>query len=98
MRPGSGVFRLHAVTLSVLITGDFNHDGFVNSADYVVWRKNNGSVADYNAWRANFGVALGSASSLSAGSNSGANVPEPASLILIEMGAALVGIGRRSRG
>lgn len=88
----------NAVTLSVLITGDFNHDHFVNSADYVVWRKNNGSVAAYNAWRANFGAALGSGSSLSAGSSSGANVPEPASIVLIAMVAALVGVSRRRRG
>jgi hypothetical protein len=84
-----------AVTLSVLVTGDYNHDGFVNSADYIVWRTNNGSQADYNAWRANFGIALGSGSGLAGSSSGGANVPEPTSTFLLIMGAATVGIRRR---
>ena len=88
----------NAVTLSVLITGDFNHDSFVNSADYVIWRKNNGSVADYNAWRTNFGTALGSGSGIIVGSTSGANVPEPAGIFLLMIGAAFVGSIRRLRG
>ncbi len=87
----------NAVTLSVLITGDFNHDGFVNTSDYVIWRKNNGSVADYNAWRANFGTTLGTGSSLGFGA-SGANVPEPAPIILVAMGAVVGGVfGSRRR-
>lgn len=54
---------------SVNPTGDYNNDGTVNAADYVVWRKSNGqnvtlpndstpgtvSAADYTVWRANFG-------------------------------------------
>ena len=80
-------YLTNAVTLSVLVTGDFNHDGFVNNADYVVWRKNNGSVADYNAWRANFGAALGSGSGFGLGSSSGANVPEPTGIVLLAIGA-----------
>jgi subtilisin family serine protease len=35
--------------------GDFNHDGTVDIADYVVWRNSGGSVTDYNLWRANYG-------------------------------------------
>jgi PEP-CTERM motif len=34
---------------------DFNGDGTVDTADYVVWRKNNGTQDEYNAWRAQFG-------------------------------------------
>ena len=84
-------YLANAVTLSVLVTGDFNHDGFVNNADYVVWRKNNGSQADYNAWRANFGSVFGSGSGSLAG---GSNVPEPASVVLLTLAAAAVGIRR----
>jgi hypothetical protein len=84
----------NVVTLSVLVNGDFNHDGVVNNADYVVWRKNNGSQTDYNAWRSNFGNVVGSGSGSSLG---GGNVPEPASLILIAMGAAVSGIFNRRR-
>jgi arylsulfatase A len=87
-----------AVTLSVIVTGDFDHDGFVNTSDYVVWRKNNGSVADYNAWRANFGTVLGSGSGVGLGSSNGANVPEPTSFVLLITGAAFFGVRRRRRG
>jgi hypothetical protein len=40
---------------SAASTSDFNGDGKVNSADYVLWRKNGGTQSEYNAWRANFG-------------------------------------------
>jgi hypothetical protein len=75
------------------VAGDYNHNGTVDAADYVVWRK--GDLAadgtgpsntpdglvnalDYNFWRARFGNASGSGSSLSNGSA----VPEPAALTL----------------
>jgi hypothetical protein len=90
-------YLTNAVTLSVLITGDFNHDGFVNDADYVVWRKNNGSAADYNAWRANFGAVLGSGSGVGLGSLNGANVPEPTSFVLLTMAATFLGFKRPRR-
>jgi hypothetical protein len=44
---------------SVGLQGDFNLDGAVNAADYVVWRKNPGGTltpADYGKWRSNFGA------------------------------------------
>jgi T5SS/PEP-CTERM-associated repeat protein len=37
------------------LPGDFNRDGKVDAADYVVWRKNGMSQAEFNTWRANFG-------------------------------------------
>jgi hypothetical protein len=40
------------------LPGDFNHDGTVDAADYVVWRNGLGTTYtqnDYNVWRANFG-------------------------------------------
>lgn len=75
--------------------GDYNFDGTVDSADYVVWRDTLGSellleadgdgsgvvdAADYQLWRDNFGATSGS---LSAG---GSAAPEPAA-------AALAGLG-----
>jgi hypothetical protein len=66
---------------------DFNHDGSVDTADYVVWRKTDGSQAGYDFWRANFGrmVGIGSADHAAGGapSPSLAAVPEPAGLILV---------------
>jgi hypothetical protein len=43
--------------------GDFNQDGAVDSADYVVWRKGFGTdftQDDYDVWRAHFGETAGS--------------------------------------
>ena len=54
------------------IPGDFNHDGTVDAADYVVWRKTDGDdQPGYNTWRANFGQPAGS------GSGAGANADRP---------------------
>jgi hypothetical protein len=75
------------------IVGDFNQDGVVNAADYVIWRKNfsttseGGSGADelafdstgYDNWRANFSRAAAE-DSLLAGS---AAVPEPTAAVAI---------------
>jgi hypothetical protein len=43
------------------LPGDFNRDGKVDAADYVVWRKNGMSQAEFNTWRANFGAMAGGA-------------------------------------
>lgn len=80
--------------------GDFNDDGKVDAADYVVWRDNVGTTnvlpndngiggtigtAHYDLWRTNFGAgASGSGSGLTAGP-----VPEPAAFALV----ALVAVG-----
>jgi hypothetical protein len=43
------------------LPGDFNYDGTVDAADYVVWRKGLGTTYtqdDFNTWRANFGTTL----------------------------------------
>jgi hypothetical protein len=66
--------------VSMGIPGDFNHDNRVDAADYVVWRKSNGSPADYTLWRTNFGRTSGSGSSVAA-----AAVPEPASIVLLSV-------------
>jgi hypothetical protein len=65
------------------LAGDYNGDGKVTAADYVVW-KNGGSPTpnspgDYTTWKANFGKTAGSGSSL----GTAAAVPEPASVMLL---------------
>ncbi len=63
------------------VPGDYNNDGTVNAADYVLWRNggplqnevdNPGTVdaADYTAWRTRFGNTAGSGAG-------GSTVPEP---------------------
>ncbi len=53
--------------------GDFNGDGSVNAADYVVWRKTDGGSTGYNNWRTNFGETVGSGGA--------ATVPEPTGIV-----------------
>jgi arylsulfatase A-like enzyme len=61
--------------------GDYNRDNLVDAADYLVWRKTDGTAAGYNAWRTHFGQFVGS------GSTSNTAVPEAAttSMLLIGM-------------
>jgi hypothetical protein len=83
------------------IPGDYNNNGTVDAADYVVWRKNAGTnnplandpiggtigTAQYNQWRANFGQTAPGAGS-SSGAITNATVPEPATLVLLMFATA----------
>ena len=55
--------------------GDYNGDGVVDSADYIVWRNEDGTQAGYDIWRENFGRTMGH------GSLSNADVPEPTVMV-----------------
>jgi hypothetical protein len=64
------------------LLGDYNRNGIVDAADYVVWRQGLGTTfnqEDYNVWRAHFGRTAGSG----AGAAVNAAIPEPATLLLI---------------
>lgn len=82
-------YDTNAVTLAVIgVSGDYNYDGHVDAADYVIWRKtlsqvgqglaadgnNSGTIdsADYIIWTTHLGEP-GSG----AGGNEPASVPEP---------------------
>ena len=67
---GSGVFLIVPLDDSI-IPGDFNRDGAVDAADFVEWRKTDGTPAGYNIWRSHFGQTAGSG----AGANANATVP-----------------------
>jgi len=88
---GSGIFNRNtttatdpdtvtALTGGPVLPGDFNGDGSVDAADYVVWRKGLAAPMDYDAWSSNFGRTLdgGSAASTSA--------PEPPALVMLIIG------------
>jgi hypothetical protein len=69
------------------LPGDFDGDDDVDASDYVAWRDGLGTTftqGDYNAWRSNFGQSIGGSATL--GTSGG--VPEPSSLILVEILAA----------
>jgi hypothetical protein len=93
--PWSWIFLSEIVldgTGSAGLTGDYNSDGSVDAADYVVWRKTDGAPNGYNAWRTNFGRTAG----LGLGSATAA-VPEPASVLLVGMGCLLVSCARQRK-
>jgi hypothetical protein len=71
---------------STPLAGDYNTDGVVDAADYVVWRNGLGSQysqVDYDLWRANFGRMAGGQAHATAGLPSTASVPEPCASALI---------------
>jgi hypothetical protein len=79
--PGASAIHIEQVT-SPAMDADYNHDGVVDSTDYIAWRKNNGGMytaSDFDLWRANFGQSA--ASGLS---TSGA-IPEPATCWLLAL-------------
>jgi probable HAF family extracellular repeat protein len=68
--------------------GDYNVDGTVDAADYVVWRKGNGTQEGYNIWRANFGSAIGGGSTTDSAALT--NVPESSGCVPLSV--AILGI------
>ena len=83
-----------------LAPGDYNFDGVVNNADYLVWKNSYGSTtaaeadgngdgvvnaADYTVWRNSM-----------AGAAQSVTIPEPTSAAIVALG--LLGVGFRRRG
>jgi hypothetical protein len=89
----NGVVRYSSFSTGGLV-GDYNSNGVVDAADYVVWRNSLGqmvtlpnrdpanggavSINDYNSWRAHFGNT-----SLGSGAVSASPVPEPSAPALV---------------
>jgi probable HAF family extracellular repeat protein len=96
------------ITEPSALPGDFNDNGSVDAADYVVWRKGLGMTYtqnDYDTWRAHFANrALAGAGSdatahlmYASAESLSAAIPEPASCAVV--GIALVAtLARRRRG
>lgn len=73
-------------------SADYNHNGVIDAADYVVWRKTgiNGQQG-YDLWRAKFGDFVAGGAGLSSSA-----IPEPTSLALVFIGIALLSARRES--
>ncbi len=82
------------VPTAVVLPGDYNQDGVVDAADYALWRKNptsyGGDPDGYNTWRSHYRETTGS----SAGASANAAVPEPATLGLLILAAAVASTRR----
>jgi hypothetical protein len=89
------------------VPGDYNNDGSVDAADYVVWRKNVGGPANslpnnadggpiraahFDTWRANFGMAESGSAARSHGT-----VPEPTSYLILIVATSTVIFTRNRR-
>jgi hypothetical protein len=70
--------------------GDYNGNSVVDAADYIVWRKTDGTPAGYNAWRTHFGQPSDSGADASVNSA----VPEPTTLMMLVVAAAGVSTRR----
>lgn len=73
----------------VSVLGDYNLNGVVDAADYVVWRKDpNRTQAQYDTWRTHFGQSANSGSGVSESTT----IPEPTTLVqmvLLAVGCSL---------
>jgi hypothetical protein len=90
-----------SIGLSVL-AGDYNDNGTIDAADYVVWRQNvntSNSIPndktpqsvmqeDYTVWRANFGRSAGSALLINTA------IPEPTGIFMVFAGLFLIFLHR----
>ena len=87
--------------------GDYNHNGVVDAADYIVWRKTDGSTTqlaadgngnhmidpgDLNVWRLHFGEL----NDITSATGSSAAVPEPSALAICGIGLVFAGAIRWS--
>jgi hypothetical protein len=95
---GSGMITVGAVG----VPGDYNGNGVVDGADYVVWRNGGplqnevatvGSVTaeDYTEWRGRFGNVSGG------GALEASAVPEPMSVLAVLVAGGMGCLGGRSR-
>ena len=96
---------VESTTLATAIPGDYNNDGIVDAADYVVWRDNLGAPAgtllndidggeigqnQYSTWRANFGAVAPPDASLGDANS----VPEPTTWITLVAGVCIAIVSR----
>jgi hypothetical protein len=100
----AGTGRIYAIrSLVGELPGDYNVNGLVDAADYVLWRDTQGSMsqlaadgdrsgavdaADYNVWRQNFGLTSASAAAVGQASRR-VLAPEPDTIILALFGVSL---------
>jgi hypothetical protein len=94
LRPGTVHFGQKA-SISPGLQGDYNGDGTVDAADYVVWRKNpgahGGNPGGYNTWRANFSRTGGGGAHVAAFNASPAPEPTAAALaMMLMLGCAML--------
>lgn len=103
---------LEELPLAKLVPGDFNNNGIVDAADYILWRKKNGggalpndggitpgvtNSADYTYWRSRYGAIPTPAINTADGLSGGTTIPEPATWFLSLLTFVSTVVRRRPR-
>jgi autotransporter-associated beta strand protein len=102
---GSGTITVSATACGggVCVPGDYNGNGIVDAADYVMWRKGGplandftpgNQPADYDFWRSRFGATTNPGSGSGLGESA---VPEPSSIVFVGLLVSLLAAIRRYR-
>ena len=97
-----GTFNVVPIEPPIGVPGDYNNNGTVDAADYVLWRSGaalenevatpgENTAEDYTEWRARFGNTSDS------GGTATAAVPEPGTVMLSLLAAAMAGVVRFRR-
>jgi len=85
--------NLDMLTSPPALAGDYNLDGLVDAADYIVWRKSLGVANGYATWREHFGAGESNGTSAQV-----FTVPEPhRSLLLAVMASIPCVVGRNHK-
>jgi hypothetical protein len=101
--PQDLIFQYGQLDASASPDGDYNGDSVVDAADYVMWRKVDGTQGGYDLWKENFGAAAqasgpstlvqGFVRYVTSGSGGGGAVPEPSTVLLVGLGLASILLG-----
>jgi autotransporter-associated beta strand protein len=107
---GTGWLQITTYVPSFL-AGDYDSNGIVDAADYVVWRRSVGAAtianrdslntgpigtADFDTWRAHLGQMVGTGAG-SGLSKAGGTIPEPATGVALVVGLSIVCLTCRAR-
>jgi hypothetical protein len=84
---------------------DYNRNGLVDLADFILWRNSYGQtgaglaadgnangfvdIGDFDLWRANFGKSLSTSTALASFESQPTTIPEPATLTIFSLAIAL---------
>jgi fibronectin-binding autotransporter adhesin len=81
-------YNANSVLLQVALVGDYNFNGVVDAADYVVWRKSLGQVGVGLLADGNLNGQIDTGSGSESGAIANAAVPEPTTRVLLILSAA----------
>ena len=97
-RPRLVVYSADLGIVNPVLDGDFDSNGTVDAADYIIWRNTSGTAEAYGLWKANYGKSIGGGplGSATLAGPSAIAVPEPcAAAFCLPAGLGLIGCRAR---